>query len=944
MDPSKKHVYYFGGSKADGHRGMKMLLGGKGANLAEMVNIGIPVPPGFTITTEVCAAYQGTKQVPECVQEQVRQNVVKVENEMKKKFGNPTNPLLFSVRSGAAASMPGMMDTVLNLGLNKQTVESMVQRNPQQARFVYDAYRRFITMYADIVMQVGREDFEHALGRLKEKRGTKFDTDLSADDLKSLVAEYLVLFEKKANRPFPQDPWEQLFAAIRAVFRSWGNPRAEMYRRLNHITGLIGTAVNVQAMVFGNLSNRSATGVAFSRSPSTGENFFYGEYLVNAQGEDALSLKWAKEHNVSEEERVRRYPSMEEFMPDNYRLLCDIRQKLENHYHDMQDIEFTVEEGRLWMLQCRNGKRTIQAALKIAIDMHKEGHISKEEAVLRVDPDQVDHLLHPTIEASSAASVKPMGKGLAASPGAAVGQVVFDAEAAKMWAAKGKKVIMVRLETSPEDLAGMNAAQGILTARGGMTSHAAVVARGMGKCCVSGCGDMVIKGKEFSLNGQTIREGEVITLDGTRGLIYKGALKLQSATLQGDFDTIIRWCHEVKRLGVRANADTPEDAAKARSFGADGVGLCRTEHMFFEGTRIDAIREMILADTREGREAALNKLLPMQRGDFVGLFRAMDGRPVTIRLLDPPLHEFVPHDTAAQTDLAQKLGVSVEKVKNRVKALHEMNPMLGLRGCRLGITYPEIYNMQVRAIMEAALEIMIPLVGKKEELMFSKEQAVKTAEAVLAQGGKRVHYLVGTMIEVPRAALTADEIAEEADFFSFGTNDLTQMGCGFSRDDAGQFLRLYGEKGIYDRDPFQSLDQKGVGLLVQMAIKKGRGVKPMLKMGICGEHGGDPKTIQFCHNSGLNYVSCSPFRVPVAIVAAAHAAVNEKLAREERNKALAGKSKLSVQTYVRLLDVVPTFWWIQLWLFFVQELYNFFSSPIVCLFFSSVVVLLCVFP
>lgn len=916
MDPSKKHVYYFGGTKADGNRSMKMLLGGKGANLAEMVNIGIPVPPGFTITTEVCAVFQVSKAIPESVVAQVRQNVSAVEKEMKKKFGSSSQPLLFSVRSGAAASMPGMMDTVLNLGLNKETVEAMIKQNPEKSRFVYDAYRRFITMYADIVMQVGREDFEHALGKLKERRKTKFDTDLSAEDLKELTNEYLALFEKKAGVPFPQDPWEQLFASIRAVFRSWGNPRADMYRRLNHITGLLGTAVNVQAMVFGNLSNRSATGVAFSRSPSTGENFFFGEYLVNAQGEDvvagirtpqqigkALSLRWAKEHNVSEEERLRRYPSMEEFMPENYQRLCQIREKLENHYHDMQDIEFTVEEGRLWMLQCRNGKRTIQAALKIAIDMHKEGHITKEEAVLRVDPEQVDHLLHPTIEASSAVKIKPLGKGLAASPGAAVGKVVFDAETAKEAAAKGEKVIMVRLETSPEDLAGMNAAQGILTARGGMTSHAAVVARGMGKCCVSGCGDMILKKDQFTLNGQTIRKGDVITLDGSKGLIYKGALKLCSATLEGDFETFIHWCHEVKRLGVRANADTPEDASKARSFGADGVGLCRTEHMFFEGVRIDAIREMILADTREGRETALRKLLPMQRGDFEGLFRAMKGLPVTIRLLDPPLHEFVPHDEAAQVDLAKKLGVSAEKVKNRVKALHEMNPMLGLRGCRLGIMYPEIYNMQVRAIMEAALtvtkegcnvvpEIMIPLVGKREELVFTKKQAVETAEEVLASGGKRVDYLVGTMIEVPRAALTADEIAEQADFFSFGTNDLTQMGCGFSRDDAGQFLRLYSNLNIYDRDPFQSLDEKGVGQLVQIAIKKGRSVKPMLKLGICGEHGGDPTTITFCHNNGLNYVSCSPFRVPVAIVAAAQAAVKEKLSRETQNKALAKKSKL----------------------------------------------------
>ncbi|KAK7193984.1 pyruvate phosphate dikinase [Novymonas esmeraldas] len=914
MDASK-HVYYFGGSKADGNRDMKMLLGGKGANLAEMVNIGIPVPPGFTITTKVCAGYQQTKVIPDDVVAQVRENVQKVEAEMKKSFGDVNTPLLFSVRSGAAASMPGMMDTVLNLGLNSATVDAWVKRTPEQSRFVYDAYRRFITMYADIVMQVGREDFEHALGEMKEKKGTKFDTDLTSDDLKALVAQYLTLFQKKTGKQFPQDPWEQLFAAIRAVFRSWGNPRADMYRRLNHITGLIGTAVNVQAMVFGNVTDNSATGVAFSRSPSTGANYFYGEYLVNAQGEDVvagirtpqqigkeLSLKWAKEHNVSEEERKRRYPSMEEFMPENYKLLCEIRGRLEDHYRDMQDIEFTVEDGRLWMLQCRNGKRTIQAALRIAIDMHQEGRITKEEAVLRVDPEQVDHLLHPNIEPAAAKAAKPMGKGLAASPGAAVGQAVFDAESAKAWAAAGKKVIMVRLETSPEDLAGMHAAQGILTARGGMTSHAAVVARGMGKCCVSGCGDMVIKGKSFSLHGQTISEGDVITLDGSRGLIYKGALQLRAASLEGDFKIFVRWCQDVKRLGVRANADTPADANKARDFGAEGVGLCRTEHMFFEADRIDAIREMILAETQEGREAALKKLLPMQRGDFVGLFRAMAGNPVVIRLLDPPLHEFVPHEDAAQQELAAKLGVSAEKVRQRVRALHEMNPMLGLRGCRLGITYPEIYNMQVRAIMEAALavakegtdvqpEIMIPLVGKKEELSFSKKQAVTTAEQVLQDGGARVHYTIGTMIEVPRAALTANQIAEEADFFSFGTNDLTQMGCGFSRDDAGQFLRLYEDLGIYTRDPFQSLDQDGVGELVRLAITKGRAVKPMLKMGICGEHGGDPRTIEFCHRAGLNYVSCSPFRVPVAIVAAAHAAVKEKQDYERRNKALAG-SKL----------------------------------------------------
>lgn len=864
----------------------------------------------------MCAQYQRTKVIPEEVVAEVRANVARVEQEMKKTFGDVHNPLLFSVRSGAAASMPGMMDTVLNLGLNKATVDAWIQRHPDQARFVCDSYRRFITMYADIVMQVGREDFEEAIGHMKKQRNTKFDTDLTAEDLRQLVDQFLALYERKTKQPFPQDPWTQLFAAIRAVFRSWGNPRADIYRRLNHITGLIGTAVNVQAMVFGNVNDRSATGVAFSRSPSSGANYFYGEYLVNAQGEDVvagirtpqqigreLSLQWAKEHGISEEERMKRYPSMEEFMPENYQLLCNIRAKLEQHYRDMQDIEFTVENGRLWMLQCRNGKRTIQAALRVAIDMHREGLITKEEAVLRVDPDQVDHLMHPTIAPAAAAAAKPMGKGLAASPGAAVGEVVFDAPTAKAAAERGKKVIMVRLETSPEDLAGMHAAQGILTARGGMTSHAAVVARGMGKCCVSGCGDMTISGKSFTLNGVTVKEGDVITLDGTRGLVYHGALELRPASLKGDFETVLKWCQELKRLGVRANADTPLDADTARGFGAEGVGLCRTEHMFFEKSRIEVFREMILAETAAGRTTALDKLLPIQRGDFVGLFRSMKGLPVTVRLLDPPLHEFLPHEHAAQAELAQKLNLPLEKVVARVRALHEMNPMLGLRGCRLGLMYPEIYNMQVRAIIEAAIavkregievlpEIMIPLVGKRDELRVTRRNAVTTAEAVIAQHGVTVPYTVGTMIEVPRAALTANEIAEEADFFSFGTNDLTQMGCGFSRDDAGPFLRLYGEQGIYNRDPFQSLDQEGVGLLVQMGVQKGRSTKPSMKMGICGEHGGDPRTIAFCHKVGLNYVSCSPFRVPAATVAAAHAAINERLEFEQRNRALASRSKL----------------------------------------------------
>ncbi|CCW63514.1 unnamed protein product [Phytomonas sp. EM1] len=912
---AKKQVYYFGGGKAEGTRDMKMLLGGKGANLAEMVNIGLPVPPGFTITTEVCAAYQVEKKVPAEVTAMVKEMVKRVEVEMNKEFGSLENPLLFSVRSGAAASMPGMMDTVLNLGLNTATVDAWVARSPHLSRFVYDSYRRFITMYADIVMQVGREDFEKELGKMKQQRNTKFDSDLSADDLKQLSQQYLTLFEKKTGQPFPQDPWTQLHAAICAVFRSWTNPRAEMYRRMNHITGLIGTAVNVQAMVFGNINDKSATGVAFSRNPSTGENYFYGEYLINAQGEDvvagirtpqqiskALSLKWAKEYGVTEQERMRRYPSMEESMPENYHMLCDIRGKLEKHYRDMQDIEFTVENGRLWMLQCRVGKRTIHAAVKIAIDMHNEGMITKEEAVLRVDPEQVSHLLHPTIDPSSVAKAKPMGKGLAASPGAAVGQVVFNAQDAKAWASRGKKVIMVRLETSPEDLAGMHAAEGILTARGGMTSHAAVVARGMGKCCVCGCGDMQIKQKKFTLHGVEIKEGDVITLDGSRGLVYKGALKLKSVSLEGNIEVLLKWCKEIKRLGVHANADTPNDAMTAHSFGADGLGLCRTEHMFFDKKRISAFRQMILADKLADRELALAKLMPMQKEDFKGLFRMMKGKPVTIRLLDPPLHEFLPTKPSAQRALANELGVPVEKIEQRTKNLHEVNPMLGLRGCRLGIVYPEIYNMQVRSIIEAALEvtkegvsvrpeIMIPLVGKKEELTYTRKNAVETAEKVMKAHNMRVDYLIGTMIEVPRAAITADEIAEEADFFSFGTNDLTQLGSGFSRDDAASFLRRYIDLDIYSRDPFESLDQSGVGILVKIATEKGRQSKPNLKLGMCGEHGGDPQTVKFCHKIGLDYVSCSPFRVPVAIVAAAHAAAQEKLNKAKPARGIAA-SKL----------------------------------------------------
>ena len=913
---SAKRVYYFGGQHSDGTRDMKELLGGKGANLAEMVNLKIPVPPGFTITTEVCRLYQETKgNLPQDVHEQIATSIAKVEKELGKKFGDVANPLLFSVRSGAAASMPGMMDTVLNLGLNTAIVEAWIARSPGSARFVLDSYRRFITMYADVVMQVGREEFEHALHAVKEKHGYKYDSQLTEPDLRELCKKFIATYERLTKSSFPQDPQVQLYAAINAVFRSWGNPRAVKYRQMYHITGLIGTAVNIQAMVFGNLNDRSATGVAFSRSPSDGQNYFYGEYLINAQGEDvvaglrtpqqigaALSKLWAKDHNISETERREKYPSMEESMPANYKLLCEIRHTLEQHYRDMQDIEFTVEDGRLWMLQCRNAKRTIRAAVKCAVDMVKEKLITKEDAVLRIDPDQVDHLLHPSF--SPKATPVTIAKGLAASPGAAVGQIVFNAEDAQKWKEAGKKVIMVRTETSPEDLAGMAAAEGILTVRGGMTSHAAVVARGMGKTCVSGCGSITINNvnKTMSVDGKhTFKEGDFISIDGTKGLVFEGKVDLVKAGIDGDFQTIIQWCQQTKRLGVRANADTPKDTAIALTFGAEGVGLCRTEHMFFEGTRIDHMREMILASDLKGRLQALKSISKMQQGDFAAIFKAMGGRPCTIRLLDPPLHEFVPHDAKSQADLAAKIGMTPEAVAARVKALTEENPMLGHRGVRLGISYPEVYNMQVEAIILAAIqcakegltvapEIMIPLVGKKEELALAKKHAVETAERVLAENGSpSIFYQIGTMIEVPRAAVTADQIASEADFFSFGTNDLTQMGCGFSRDDSAPFLKRYVEEGIYSRDPFTTLDQEGVGELIRIAVRKGRSVKPTLKIGICGEHGGDPDSIEFCHKQGFNYVSCSPYRVPVAIVAAAHSAIKEMRATQAKYKKLAAK-------------------------------------------------------
>ena len=913
MAAAKKFVYYFGGDKADGTRAMKELLGGKGANLAEMVNLGIPVPPGFTITTEVCAIYNNSNgTLPAEVKNQIESSMRRVEVEMKRTFGDAKNPLLFSVRSGAAVSMPGMMDTVLNLGLNEATVAAIAARNPESGRFAYDSFRRFIAMYSDVVMQLGREDFEHEIDRVKGVRKIKNDNELTLEELQGLCRSFLRIYQKKANAAFPQDPWQQLYSSINAVFRSWANPRAETYRRIYHIRGLLGTAVNVQAMVFGNLNVRSSTGVAFSRNPSNGLNFFYGEYLINAQGEDVvagirtpqqiskmMSEQWAKDHSVTPADRVAKFPSMEETMPEVYRQLVGIKDKLEQHFKDMQDIEFTVEDGRLWMLQCRNAKRTMMANVKCAVDMVKEGLIDEKEAVMRMDPYQVDHLLHPFVPPTVKA--KPLAKGLAASPGAAVGQIVFTAPDAVAWAGQGKRVIMVRLETSPEDLAGMATAQGILTARGGMTSHAAVVARGMGKTCVAGCGSLTIKNKTATIAGKSFKEGDWITIDGTKGVVYEGQIPLEKPAVKGDFETILAWCRKFKVLGVRANADVPRDASVAFGFGAEGIGLCRTEHMFFEGHRIDAMREMILAKDVKGREAALAKVEPLQRADFLGLFREMKGLPCTIRLLDPPLHEFVPHDAKAQTDLAAIIGITQEQVAQRVKDLHEENPMLGHRGVRLGITYPEIYNMQVRAIIDAAIEakaqgynpkveIMIPLVGKREELTFSKENCIRTAEALLRRRNAQVEYSIGTMIEVPRAAITADEIAQEAQFFSFGTNDLTQMGCGFSRDDSGPFLRHYVDIGIYDRDPFQSIDEGGVGKLIAMAVKKGRSVNPRLKCGICGEHGGDPTSIMFCHKVGLDYVSCSPYRVPVAIVAAARAAITEeRKVVETRRRMLSSK-------------------------------------------------------
>ncbi|MBI3317050.1 MAG: pyruvate, phosphate dikinase [Candidatus Omnitrophica bacterium] len=877
ISKNNKYVYFFGSGKAEGNASMKQLLGGKGANLAEMTSLGIPVPSGFTITTETCALfYEVGKKWPQGLEAQVRQNMAKLEEAMGAKFGDRNNPLLVSVRSGAAVSMPGMMDTVLNLGLNSEVVQGLIIKTENE-RFAWDAYRRFIQMFGNVVMNVSHDKFEHILEKKKGQTGAKLDTDLSAADLKEIVRQYKKAYQEETGEEFPSDPFEQLIKSVNAVFNSWNNPRALKYRQLNEIRGLLGTAVNVQAMVFGNMGDSSGTGVCFTRNPSTGENKFYGEFLVNAQGEDVVAGIRTPEPL---EDMAKQWPQI-------YKQLVAIRSRLEKHYRDMQDIEFTIQEGKLYILQTRNGKRTAQAAVRIAVELVKEGFINREQAILRVDAKQLDQLLHPTFDPKQKKEI--IAKGLPASPGAATGKVVFNAEDAETLAARGENVILVRIETSPEDIGGMYAAKGILTARGGMTSHAAVVARGMGKCCVAGVGEIQIdySKKNFRAGSLTVKEGDFISLDGSLGQVYKGELETIEPSLSGYFATLMKWADKVRKLKVRTNGDTPTDAEVARRFGAEGIGLCRTEHMFFEGDRILAVREMILSDAREGREKALQKLLPIQRGDFEAIFNVMKGLPVTVRLLDPPLHEFLPHEEANQREMAEVMHISVEKVRAKVNALHEFNPMLGHRGCRLAITYPEIYKMQTRAIMEAACnvkrqgikvipEIMIPLVGVKKELDLLKQDMVDTIEEVFQEKKMRIAYTIGTMIEVPRAALVADRIAESAEFFSFGTNDLTQMTLGYSRDDAGSFLGAYLERGIFEKDPFQSLDQEGVGHLIQLGIQKGRKTNPDLKVGICGEHGGDPASVEFCHRSGMNYVSCSPYRVPIARLAAAQAVVREK--------------------------------------------------------------------
>ena len=873
-----KWVYMFKEGNAD----MRNLLGGKGANLAEMTNLGLPIPQGFTVTTEACTDYytQG-KQISDEIKEQIFAALKKVEEINGKKFGDPEDPLLVSVRSGARASMPGMMDTILNLGLNDVAVEGFAKKtgNP---RFAYDSYRRFIQMFSDVVMEISKAKFERVLDEIKEAKGAKYDTDLDADDLKEVIARFKALYKEELGKDFPQDPVEQLMEAVKAVFRSWDNPRAIVYRRMNDIPGDWGTAVNVQTMVFGNMGNTSGTGVAFTRNPSTGAKGIFGEYLINAQGEDVVA-------GIRTPQPITQ---LEKDLPECYTQFMQIAKTLEDHYRDMQDMEFTIQEGKLYFLQTRNGKRTAPAALQIACDLVDEGKITEEEAVLRIEAKSLDQLLHPTFDPAALKAGKVIGSALPASPGAAAGKVYFTADDAKAAGigGRGERTILVRLETSPEDIEGMHASQGILTVRGGMTSHAAVVARGMGTACVSGCGDIVIdeEAKVFTLGGETIHEGDYISLDGSTGNIYLGDIKTVDASIGGNFGRIMAWADKYRKLGVRTNADTPADTINAVKLGAEGIGLCRTEHMFFGEERIPKIRKMILSKTVEAREAALNELIVFQKADFKAMYEALEGKPMTVRYLDPPLHEFVPTEEADIEALAKDMGLTVAEVKATCDSLHEFNPMMGHRGCRLAVTYPEIAKMQTRAVMEAAIEvkaekgydivpeIMIPLVGEKKELKFVKDIVVETAEAVKAEKGSDIQYHIGTMIEIPRAALTADAIAEEAEFFSFGTNDLTQMTFGFSRDDAGKFLDSYYKNKIYESDPFAKLDQTGVGQLVKMAVEKGKATRPNIKLGICGEHGGDPSSGEFCHRVGLNYVSCSPFRVPIARLAAAQAALKDK--------------------------------------------------------------------
>ena len=960
---SRKMVYFFGNGKSEGAKETKALLGGKGLGLAQMTESKVPVPAGFTITTEVCDYYSKNKSYPNGLEKLVDENIKKLERAMNMEFGNEQKPLLVSVRSGAAISMPGMMDTILNLGINEKVVNGMIKKT-NNPRFAWDAYRRFIQMFGDVAMGVDHEKFEHILQNAKNSIADRVgkpakevkDTDLNVEDLKEVVVKYKEMYKKEMGEDFPEEPKVQLWHAINAVFRSWNNPRAEAYRKLNDIRNLLGTAVNVQAMVFGNMGDTSATGVCFSRNPATGENKFYGEFLINAQGEDVVagirtpqeitlegSLDWAKNNNVSEFERKGKYPSLEEVMPNVYKQLVSYKNQLEKYYSDMQDMEFTIQEGKLYMLQTRNGKRTAAAAVRIAVELAEAKIISKEEAIMRVNPSDLDQLLHPTFDPNAKKSATILAKGLNASPGAAVGKVVFAADRAEKQKEAGENVILVRIETSPEDIKGMNAAEGILTARGGATSHAAVVARGMGKCCVAGCSalDIDYSSKTMKVGDKTVYEGDYISIDGSTGEVMLGQVATKEAEMSEDFKKLMKWADDIRRLEVHTNADTPHDARIARSFGAEGIGLCRTEHMFFNADRIKSVRQLILvaedvkqlqAQINEAERAgknnlvselqnayrepkrlydeALNNLFPMQMEDFIGIFKAMDGYPVTVRLLDPPLHEFIPHEDSQLEELSSDMGVPFDKLRAIRDSLHEFNPMLGHRGCRLGITYPEIYDMQARAIIEAAVkvskdgvkvhpEIMIPLVGTLKELKMIKDRIIKIADEVFEKEGVKVSYKVGTMIEVPRAALVADKIATEAEFFSFGTNDLTQMGGGFSRDDAGKFLKDYVDKEIYEKDPFQSLDQEGIGELLKIGVEKGRATNKKLTIGICGEHGGDPATVMFCHNIGLNYVSCSPYRVPIARLAAAQGVINQKIEAKKNIKKAVKKASKNIKKAVK---------------------------------------------